>query len=130
MAAKSTVGTLYQRMLDGIKTSEENRTLASERADLVRERALDAMRSRPERIIHLTEHDAKVQADATADADRVVQAYVGGEQWGHRLTSMYGIAHIAYMMSKTYMKLIKIHSAQNTTNRLLQEILVELRRSR
>lgn len=123
----STSGSLIKRMIDGMKLSEAKRAAALRRGDSVRARAEEELAMRADaRGASFDPRDAGFTAGWTADHDPVVQAAVAGEQWGSRLTTMYGVAAMAVTVTDMQPTLERVASQQKQIIALLERIAVAL----
>jgi hypothetical protein len=117
----ATVGSMFDRMMEGIAESERHR----ERADRIAKRVKDTARTEfLARRSSVTRSSAAMEAvaQARADADPLVKAAIDGEQWGQRLTTMYGIAHLTIQMDEMLVEQRRANELQKETNALLRVI--------
>lgn len=130
MDVLGTVGSFFQRMQSGMKFSEEKRIAADDRVNEVREHVKRQLRNRPNRGMTLSDFDIDVQANRVTRDDQTTSDLVGGEQWGQRLTVMYGVAHLASAVNITNRHLTELVTQQAATIELLQQVLDELRNTK
>lgn len=127
----ATIGSLLGRMQSGVRFSERERIAVAERAEVIREREAARLRAGRQKIgMPLPERDIMTHASGAADKDPVVRVHVGNEQWGQRLTVMYGVAHLATAITETNRHLATLTTQQTTVINLLQQVLDELRHAR
>jgi len=119
----ATEGSYYDRMTAGIELSEKKRRAATARGDRVRAQVRREFEIRDLSNRTLTpESEIQANADWRADTDKIVGAHVAGEQWGHRLTVMYGVAHLAGAVEMMQDQLDNVIRRQDETNALLRRI--------
>lgn len=123
MRVAATEGSYYDRMREGIELSERKRRAATARGDRVRAQVRREFEIRDRSNRTLTpESEVQASADWRADTDKIVGAHVGGEQWGHRLTVMYGVAHLVVAVDLMQDQLDNVIRRQDETNALLRRI--------
>jgi ABC-type microcin C transport system permease subunit YejB len=120
-------GSLVDRMIAGIKMSEQKRHDAIQRGDDVREATRRTINTR-DRGNRVTTPEAVVEINAAyqADHDPHVAALIAGEQWGARLATMYGVARTAIVAEVIDGKLSTLIEQQVLTNQLLRELINKL----
>lgn len=126
----SVQGSFVQRMMDGIELSETARTDAQRRGAEVRDQTRTSLMRRagrrgPYQRDPLTESIAEQHV---AD-DYAVRLAIGNEQWGQRLTTMYGVAQLVTDSQKMHAQLDEITELLRTTNRILSRLVPQDTRS-
>lgn len=92
----ATLGSYYDRMHNAVRLAELHRVAAHRRAAQVSAKARREYIERAAyRGVVAPETSVKSASSIAAENDHVVKEHVGNEQWGGRLTTMYGIAHLA-----------------------------------
>ena len=122
--ARSTSGPYIQRMLDGITLSENERRRVERRDEEVRNRA---RASRMRRLGMSGDYQFDPLTESIAQQhvndDHEIGVAVGNEQWGQRLTVMYGIAHLVAESQRVREQLDTLIELQRTTNQILSRLV-------
>ena len=123
MSAPATEGSYYDRMRAGVEMSENERRGVVRRAARIRVAVRREFEVR-DRASRVQTPDSEIEASASwrADQDQIVKARIGGEQWGQRLTTMYGVAHLADSVEMMQDQLDNVIKRQDETNALLRRI--------
>lgn len=123
MGVIATVGSFYDRMRESLKFSELRRSAVTERSNATRAQARQSAKNR--KLPHGVS-DVDFLLDAVAqravDNDGVVKTLIGDEQWGARLATTYGVAHIASLMVEVRDALLEIKAQQAHIARMMTRV--------
>lgn len=107
-------GDNYQRMLDGKQLSERHRLAVTNRAEDIRKSAVQEFLRRAEQTGNTTAiSHASAYATQRINNDVEIKADIGGEQWGFRLTTMYGILHLTDEFNMLNNEVASLHDRIN-----------------
>lgn len=124
MATPASTGSYLDRMREGIEMSERNRHLATQRNNKIHDEVRQEITARDaEDGTETPEHVIRTDGDRRAGSDWFINTKISREQWGHRLVTMYALAHLAEAAVAIFHQLEQLTEEQRTTNRLLQRLV-------
>lgn len=123
-----TEGTFIEKMNEAIKFSEEKRKRVTTLGKIIGDKARSELirRHRQMRMEPPSQADIDTKADSAIEADARWRLAVADEQWGYRLTTMYGIAELVAAQREANDLARRQLAEQRTTNDLLRMLSGQL----